>query len=202
MVDEVLNLGNDSLSILLGYFFRGAKEQPFHYSPSTMPPLSQLICAYCRVSSLEVGFEGVESHGNEGDKGKDYDSGDEEGIYAEFDEESSYSDEGVGSSYGGVESNCHEGCERYSIRANAESSLLGMIDLNAEWRKAQPARLDFVEIERVSRRLVYAILVEWQDGIAYRVQRPVAHLRLRTRLWGTRCHVLHDKRRDVLVTFG
>ena len=58
MVDEVLNLGNDSLCILLGYFCRGAKEQPFHYSPSTMPPLSQLICAYCRVWSLEVGFEG------------------------------------------------------------------------------------------------------------------------------------------------
>ena len=171
MVDGLLNLDHESLSTLLGYFWYGVQKQPFHYSPSTMPPLSQLICAYCHVWSLEVGFEGVETYGDGVDQGNDHEAG-EEGNYDEADEE----DEG--GSYRSVESNCAEGCERYPIQFGAGSSLLGMIDLNAVWRKAQPARLDFVEIERIEKRLVYAMLVEWQDGIAYGVQRPRKPLKL------------------------
>ena len=67
-----------------------------------------------------------------------------------------------------------------------------MIDLNAEWRKAQPFRLDFIEIERDEGQLVHAILIEWQDGIAYRVQRPIEPLMIS---YG---HQL----REVLVMFG
>ena len=143
MEDEVLNSDDTSLTILIKHFWHVVESQPSLLRPSIMPPLSQLICAGCRMWSLEVGFEGVE-----------------------------------GSRYGGVESNCAEGCERYTIQTNAESSPLGMIDLNAEWRKAHPARLDFVEIKRAKNRFVYAILVEWQDGIAYRVQRPLEPLKL------------------------
>ena len=143
MEDEVLNSDDTSLTILIKHFWHVDESQPSLLRPSIMPPLSQLICAGCRMWSLEVGFEGVE-----------------------------------GSRYGGVESNCAEGCERYTIQTNAESSPLGMIDLNAEWRKAHPARLDFVEIKRAKNRFVYAILVEWQDGIAYRVQRPLEPLKL------------------------
>lgn len=149
MVDEVLNLANVSLSILLKYFWYGVQKQPFHHSPSTMPPLSQLICAYCRVWSLEVSFEGVVTS---------YDGGDQDDEYEDV-EEGNY-DEEEGGSYGGVESDCHEGCERYPIIFDAASSLLGVIDLNAEWRKAQPARLDFVEVERDEKGLAYLILVE------------------------------------------
>ena len=80
MVDEVLNLDHESLSKPLRYFWCGVQKQPFYHSPSTMPPLSQLICAYCRVWSLEVGFERVESYGYGGDQGID-DEGGEEGSY-------------------------------------------------------------------------------------------------------------------------
>lgn len=197
MVDEVLNSDNHTLTDLLSYFwYGGVQKQPFHHSPSTMPPLSQLICAYCRVWSLEVGFEGVGSSGYGGNQGDVYESG-EKGNYVGADEEGNDDDE-EGGSYGGVESNCAEGCERYTIRFDARSSPLGMIDLNAEWRKAQPARLDFVEIEREEKRLVYAMLVEWQDGIAYRVQRPLKPLRLQDVSY----KVTRDQLREFLVVFG
>ena len=179
MMDEVLNLNDANLSILLGNFWWRVNKQPFHHSPSTMPPLSQLICAFCRVWSLEVSYEG--------DQGNDYKSG-AEGDY----------DEEEGGSYGGVESNCQEECERYPIKVDAESSSIGMIDLNAEWRKAQPIRLDFVEIERIEKVLVYAVLVEWENGIAYRVQRPVEPLMLPPLRFGP----YFDQRRQLLVIFG
>ena len=196
MVDEVRKLDHGSLSTPFRNFWYGVQKQPFHYSPSTMPPLSHLICAYCHVWSLEVGFAGVESYGDGGNQGNDHEAG-EEGNFDEADEEGNY-EEDEGGSYGRVESNCAEGCERYAIQFDAGSSLLGMIDLNAEWRKAQPARLDFVEVERDEKVLGYMILVEWRDGIAYRVQRPVEPLRFS----GVRRDVLRDQRRDVLVMFG
>ena len=187
IVDEMLNLANESISALIRYFWYGVQKQPFHHSPSTMPPLSQLIRAHCRVWSLEVGFKGIVSDDEGGD------SDDE----SEDVEEGNYDEEG-GGSYGDVESDCHEGCESYPIVFDADSSLLGVIDLNAEWRMAQPARLDFVEVERDEKGLAYLILVEWRDGIAYRVQRPVEPLRFS----GVRRDVLRDQRRDVLVMFG
>ena len=165
MENEVLNLGRESLSILLREFWLGVQKQrwgvqnwPFHHYPSAMPPLSHFICAFCRVWSLELSYGG--------DQGDEYE--------------------------GGEESNCQEECERYSIKSKVKPYLVGMIDLNAEWRKAQPIRLDFIEIGKDEKDLVYAILVEWQLGIAYRVQRPVEPLNL----WGLRQY------RDVLVMFG
>ena len=177
MVDEVLNKNRPDVALLLRNFWESVQKQPFHHSPSTMPPLSQLICAFCRVWSLEVSYEG--------DQGNDYKGG-TEGNYNEEE----------GSSYRGVESNCQEKCERYPIKSDYP---VGMIDLNAEWRKAQPIWLDFVKIKRdFLKDLVYAILVEWQDGIAYRVQRPVEPLMLR----GAMEIELSDQIRDVLVMFG
>ena len=195
MVDEVLNLDNESLFPLLNYFWYGVQQQPFHHSPSTMPPLSQLICAYRRVWSLKVGFKRVERYGYGGDQGNDSEGG-EKGRYDEAVDECNYNEE-EGGSYGRVESNCCKGCERYPIQIDAKSALLGMIDLNAEWRKAQPARLDFVDVERDEEGLVYTILVEWQDGIAYRVQRPLKPLRIQ----GVG-ELLHRQCRIVLVMFG
>jgi Heterokaryon incompatibility protein (HET) len=81
--------------------------------------------------------------------------------------------------YNGIQGKCRYGCDRYAVR-NCKGGQMGEIDLNIKWRKAQPAELDFVELGKDTRYrdnstngLVYTILVEWQDGIAYRVQRPV-----------------------------
>lgn len=64
------------------------------------------------------------------------------------------------------------GCKRSAlIRCTRQESPVGEVDLNAKWREAQGPVLDFVEIGEGDWTCTF--LVEWRDGIAFRVQRPV-----------------------------
>lgn len=85
--------------------------------------------------------------------------------------------------YEGVPCRHSFGCEQYTIRSPLDL-FMGHINLNRGWRRAQEATLNFLEVGHVtSNRQIYTkdtqvevILVEVQDGIAYRVQLPVKPL--------------------------
>jgi hypothetical protein len=82
--------------------------------------------------------------------------------------------------YQGPELEQRFNCDRLAIRA-ADGTVISHIYLNIEWRRTRPARLQFIVVSRdIStwdkdwRAGLNTLLIETaDDGVAYRVQRPV-----------------------------
>ena len=67
-----------------------------------------------------------------------------------------------------------EGCVFYSVRVRTTGKKIAPIVLNRERRDAYPSQMDFVCVANDGYTpfgpLVYVMLIEWKQGIAYRVQ--------------------------------
>jgi hypothetical protein len=108
-----------------------------------MPPLSQVLHLYTTMATLTIDTEP-----------------------SEFEPTTSLLPQG----FRAVE----EGCAFYSVRVRTTGKKVASIVLNEEWRDDYPSHMDFICVVNDGLTafgpLVYVMLIEWIQGIAYRMQ--------------------------------